>query len=360
MVVVIKKTNLKNIDKHIAQALQQIKYQPKKKKVMIKPNLVYGTSAKSGIITHPRLVEALIKFLQKFDCEITIAEGSGVGHNTKQVFKKTGYEDLAKKYNVKLLDLNTCERKEHTWKYGKIKLPKILEDYEYINVPTLKTHTITTVTLGTKNQKGLLDWPTKKSFHIIGVDESVRALADVVQPDLTVINALYCLEGNSISLLKTGKRMDLIIAGQDMFETDNIGIQVMQTDSSQIKHFPIIKDIKVVGEKLEKVKTKFAEPQKIRKILNIEFQMNGCSGCSVNMERTMKKIAKHPLLLLKFFYLALFKNITFVSGHSLKRELRKGTKVIYVGVCTKKISNNKYIQGCPPDPDLIIEAIRKA
>ncbi|MFH1209761.1 MAG: DUF362 domain-containing protein [archaeon] len=360
MTVSILKTNMKDIDKKLASALKLINYKPKKKKILIKPNLVYASSPKSGIITHPRLIEALIKYLKNFNCEIIIAEGSAVGHNTEDVFVRTGYKEISDKYNVKLVDLNKVERKEVKWKYGKIKLPKLLDEYEYISVPTLKTHTITTVTLGTKNQKGLLDHNTKKLFHVIGVEEAVRALSDIIKPDLIIINGLYCLEGNSVSLIRKSKELGLIIAGTDLFEVDNIGLRIMEIDPKNIKHFPIIKDIKIVGEDLNKVKRKFEEPQRIRKIFNIEFQLNGCSGCSVNVERSMRMIIKNPFLLTKFLYLALLKKVTFVSGYRLKQDLRKGTKVIYIGNCTEKISGGNFIKGCPPDPREIINAIKRA
>lgn len=359
MTVSITKTTLTTIDKDLEKALTQLDYKPQKNKILIKPNLVYATNPKSGIITHPKVIEALIKFLKKFNCEITIAEGSGVGHNTIEVFEKTGYKKLAEKYNIKLLDLNTCERTEHKWKYGTIKLPKILEECEYINVPTLKTHTITGVTLGTKNQKGLLDYNTKKQFHTIGVNESVRELANIIQPSLTIINALYCLEGNSVSIFKgQGKKLNLLITGKNMFEVDNIGLKITSI-KEEIKHFPTIENIETIGEKIENVKQNFSKAQKIRRIFNIEFQLNGCSGCSTRMEQVLKSLLKKPLLLIKFFYLAKFKNITFVSGFKLKQDLRPKTKVIYIGNCTKCISKNNFIYGCPPDPKDIIKAIKR-
>jgi len=358
MTVSITKTSLNTIDKDLKKTLTLLNYKPSKNKILIKPNLVYAADIKSGIITHPKVIESLIKYLKQFDCEIIIAEGSGVGHNTLQVFEKTGYKKLAKKFNVKLMDLNTCERIEHKWKYGTIKLPKIMEDCEYINVPTLKTHTITGVTLGTKNQKGLLDFNTKKQFHTIGVNESVRELANVIQPSLTIINALYCLEGNSVSIFKgEGKKLNLIIAGKNMFEVDNIGLKIMGI-KEEIKHFPIIEDIEVIGEKIENVKQHFSEAQKIRRIFNMEFQLNGCSGCSVRMEETLKQLIKKPLILAKFLYLAKFKNITFVSGYKLKQNLRPGTKVVYIGKCTKCISKDDFVYGCPPDSKEIINAIK--
>lgn len=359
MVVAIVKTNLKNIDSKITKALDLIGYKPQKKKILIKPNIAYATNPKSGIITHPKVVEALIKYLKKFNPEIIIGEGSAVGHNTMEVFEKVGYSKLAKKYNIKLLDLNNSERKEYSWKYGKIKLPKILEECEYINIPTFKTHTITTVTLGTKNQKGLLDLDTKKLFHNIGVNKSVRELANVIKPSLTIINGLYCLEGNSISLIRRSKKLNLIVVGKDLFEVDNIGLEIMGINPEKIKHFPIIKNIKTIGESIEEVKTKFTESQKTRKIFNLEFQLNGCSGCGVNTERTLRLMLKRPLLLLKFLYLAIFKNITFVSGHKLKKQLRENTKVIYLGNCTEAISQGEYLVGCPPDPNQILKAIKK-
>lgn len=358
MTVALKKADLNNISSQLEDALKSINYIPQKKKVLIKPNLVYACDVESGIITHPKVVEAIIEYLKKFNCEIAIGEGSGVGHNTMEVFKKTGYQEIAKKHNVALLDLNECERKEYTWKYGKIKLPKLLEEYEYINVPTLKTHTITTVTLGTKNQKGLLDYNTKKLFHHIGVDESVLELANIIKPSLTVINGLFCLEGNSVSIIKKSKKLNIIIAGKNMFEVDNIGLKVMDINPEEIKHFPIIKDIEIIGEDIEKVKSKFSESQKVRKILNIEFQLNGCSGCSVNTEQAIRALAKKPFLLSKFLYYALFKKVTFVSGCKLKKDIEPNSKVIYIGNCTKLLSNGKYLEGCPPSPKQILKAIK--
>ncbi len=109
--------NYENIEKQLKQSLESINYQPKKKKFLIKPNIVGPKDPDSPVITNPKVVIALIKFLKPFAEEIVIGEGSVAGTPTTKAFKAAGYEEIAKKYGVKLLDFDNCKRIEKEWKY---------------------------------------------------------------------------------------------------------------------------------------------------------------------------------------------------------------------------------------------------
>ena len=78
---------------------------------------------------------------------------------------------------------------------GTLDVPKLLRDCEYVNVPTMKTHGQTMVTLGVKNQKGLLPMGQKKFFHKKDLHACILALSEAVRPDLTVVDGIYCVEG---------------------------------------------------------------------------------------------------------------------------------------------------------------------
>ena len=78
-------------------------------KVIIKPNLVLARPSDSGLTTDPRVVQAIIELCINMNpSDLTIAEGSG-GVNTKIAFKKCGYSELARKYDVKLVDINESQ-----------------------------------------------------------------------------------------------------------------------------------------------------------------------------------------------------------------------------------------------------------
>lgn len=360
MTVSIVMANLKNANEGVANALELVDYHPKRDKIFIKPNIAYSTSPKRGIITHPLVVDALIKYLEKDADEIIIGEGSAVGHDTDAVFKNTGYRKLAEKYNIKLIDLNKTERVKKKWRYGELKLPKLLETHEYINVPTLKTHTLTTVTLGTKNQKGLLMTKDKKQSHIRGLHEPIRALAEIAKPDLTLVDGIICVEGNAVSLRNQPKKMNLIVAGQNMVEVDNVCVDIMGFDINAIRHIPTADSINVRGVPVSEVRTQFAPAVKVRKILNSEFRLKGCSGCSICVQQALQMFPKSPITTLSFILQSVFGRLDFIAGADTPIPPNHG-KLIFVGNCTAKLAKKcgvGYIGGCPPKPEEVLRRIR--
>jgi len=76
------------------------------KRVVIKPNIA-DFSAERPIHTDPRLVESLILQLKKLEArEIILAEGPPHNRDTEWLFRKSGFEALAKRQSVPLVDLN--------------------------------------------------------------------------------------------------------------------------------------------------------------------------------------------------------------------------------------------------------------
>lgn len=75
------------------------------RRIGIKPNLVAPVLAVEGGTTHPEVVEGLIRYLQANGFQdLTIMEGSWVGGKTEESFEVCGYNELAEKYQVKLID----------------------------------------------------------------------------------------------------------------------------------------------------------------------------------------------------------------------------------------------------------------
>ncbi|HUX98777.1 MAG TPA: DUF362 domain-containing protein [Candidatus Deferrimicrobium sp.] len=354
MPVSIVRSKIIEVDAKLRDALELIKYQPKKDKIFLKPNIVDAANPKLGVTTHPKVVEALLNYFQGFSKEVVIGEGTGF-FNTDEKFKKlvkeSGYSKLEKEYGIEIINLEQTERVEKTWKYGTLALPKLLDTHEYVNVPTMKTHMQCTVTLAMKNQKGLLKVSDKKKFHQTDLNGMIRELATIAIPDLIVMNAIYCCEATGPAVVGSKpKQMDLLLAGTDIVEVDNVSARIMGFDPANIPHIPVRPTIDVRGLSIEEVQSPFEAPKSYLQIKNIYAYSDdkACTSCSINLSRAAQKIFFTPELLDQ---LEKKGNIDLLLGTRPMPENPSPT-VICVGKCAKKTAELHHlplINGCPPD-----------
>ncbi|MBF0227097.1 MAG: DUF362 domain-containing protein [Desulfobacterales bacterium] len=79
------------------------------KAILIKPNLV--NDSPPPITTSYKCCEAIVKYIRNCsNAEIVIGEGCGdASKETDEIFEILGYKKLAKKLDIKLIDLNNCQ-----------------------------------------------------------------------------------------------------------------------------------------------------------------------------------------------------------------------------------------------------------
>src|SRR5690554_4428306 len=158
----------------------------------IKPNLVVAKPSHFGATTDPSVVEGIIAFLKDHGCHnISILEGSWVGDSTTRAFAACGFEDLARRYQVKLVDLK--KDKTITVDHGEIKFEVCLGPTEVdclINVPVLKAHCQTKLTCALKNLKGCIPDQEKRRFHTLGLHNPIAALNKALRQDLVVVDGI--------------------------------------------------------------------------------------------------------------------------------------------------------------------------
>jgi len=356
----IVKANYLNIERKLARALRLAGYSPRGDTVVLKPN---GASAYGhyllGDYTSPQILEAFIRLFP--GRKYVIAEGSAVGMKFEDAARVNGYDRLARKYaNVRLADLEHEERVELDWKFGKIVIPRIVLDNEYVNCPKMKTHNLCTVTLGMKNQKGLLASRDKKKFHRMDLHEAVRELAEVVRPDLTIVDGIIALEGNGPNSISARTRpMGLIVAGRDITEVDNACIRLMRIPPERVRHVPRA-DFVTAGVDIRRAAKKFRLPDTDGAGFNVGniYCHPGCSGCLESLSGGIRGMAapgelhRLPRRIASFVDHALAgKMYLFMGSHNT---LPEGTgRMVCIGNCTKEFAREhgiRFIPGCPPDP----------
>ena len=267
-------------------------------KVVIKPNLCSYRRDRGfvgGMTTDVRVVAGLVKYIEKNcpPCRLTIAEGSGMP--TMRAYDVYGYTELAKAHNISLVDLNNDKGVMVPFAGGAFTtydMPKTMQDCDVmINVPVLKTHWLTGITVGMKNLYGLLA-RVRTTMH----EEADEVLSDVsrIRPsNLIIVDGLCGMEGRGPAD-GSSVWMNVIIAGTDVVAVDAVAAAVMGFDPNTVQHLKIaharglgecdLSRITIKGEPIEKVARRFKTsvpypyqhpltPQAERKIRSVSPEM---------------------------------------------------------------------------------------
>jgi len=238
-----------------------------KDRVFIKINAV---DFRKGCYTSPEILDAAIRAIKEGGIKnIYVMENSTQGNFTRLVFHVTRIVDIIKKNGAKPLYLD--EQKSIKVTMGRdgyqVDFPKVLyehlvekrEDSFYLNLPKLKTHTMTTITLGIKNQFGFLYHGDRRMHH--NTFELHKLLADIyefVRPDFTIIDGTVAVVNGHYPLEKRIDKhlvpMNILIGGGDTVAVDAVGAKILGYTLNEVKHLKIIHERGLGCADLEKIK----------------------------------------------------------------------------------------------------------
>jgi uncharacterized protein (DUF362 family) len=237
-------------------------------KVLIKPNYVMAKHPSSGITTDSRIVESLIEFVKQVGVtDIIVGEG-GAG-NTEKAFDIVGIREVVKRQQVQLVNLNRDRRinvsLKHPLALGEVGVAEtMLNSTCIINVPKLKVHHLTTVTLSMKNLMGGI---LPKSIIHHQIHRKIVDLASLFKDKvrLNVVDGIVGAEESEV--YGTPVKMNLIIAGQDMVAVDTVAATIMGMNPQQITYLQLaeanglgitkLRKIQIHGEKIAAVTKTF-------------------------------------------------------------------------------------------------------
>lgn len=370
----IQKYSLADVERSLERALGELGVDlTGKKTAFIKPNLVIAAKPSTGVVTHPVVVEALVNVLRRRGFErISMGDGPGVGLDVERVFCRTGYQKLAERLGVELVNLNTAERREREWKYGELGVPVVAEDADlYVNVAKLKTHGYTTLTLAVKNHKGLLSEPDKKRDHQLGLHDPLAQHASIRPPDLVVLDGIVGVEGDGPLHGKTVKA-GIFAVGTNMLEVDAVAARLVGFDPEKIEHLRIASELGVGSmdpEVIGSAPSHAFEPanEEFGRVANIYSWRDptACSMCIDSFSGAVHLAVRRPrywlTLVPKLAYWGVFGKLHIVQGKAARLPGQSG-RVVCLGQCTRELADREglvHLKGCPPSPQDVAEALRK-
>jgi len=229
------------------------------KRVILKPN---------NVITNVPLcassadnLEGILEFLKSIGKTNVILAESPAGGSVMEGFSNYGYPRLAKKYGIKLVDLDTepvtvvqCID-EKDFQPHAVRVAKIMMDPAnnfVISAAKLKTHDLVGYTLSLKNVvigaghkdtgSGLANAgpgggrSDKRLMHgggTHGINYNIFTLSSVLHPHLAVIDGYEGMEGTG-PVHGTPVHQKVCIASMDWLAADRVGMELMGADVSKI------------------------------------------------------------------------------------------------------------------------------
>jgi len=378
---------------------QGLNHLPANAKVFIKPNIVFWTKAtnfpKYGVITTSRIVEDMVIMLKERGIDdIRIGEGT-VLRDPKDMatqlhaFESLGYGELTKRFGVK--HINIWQRPFEKVDLGdgvELKFnTDILNSDFVVDLPVMKTHSMTVVSLGIKNLKGMIDIPSRKKCHNTHPQKDlhfwVSRLADKMPPIFTLLDGIYTAErGPNID--GRMRRSNLLVASADILSADMVGAKLLGYEPSAVPHLvhaagrrhrPLdLSDIEVAGETIESV----AQPHRydfeyneektlplpmddmgIKGLSYYKYDLSLCTYCSGMTSTILAAVAKawtgKP-----------WNDVEILSGKIMKPASGKKKPILF-GKCMYQANKDNpdiqeiiAIKGCPPKPEKVYEALQKA
>ena len=377
-------------------------HMPSQARVFVKPNVVFWTRAvafpKWGVITTSRIVEDIVILLKERGIDdITIGEGM-VTVNPKDTqtpahaFETLGYGVLKQKYGIKYI--NVFERP-----FEKVDLgdgvqvnfnTDILNSDFVVDLPVMKAHNQTMVSLGIKNLKGMIDIPSRKRCHTITPGKDlhfwVAKLADRMPPMFTLLDGIYT---NERGPGPDGRmhRSNLLAASADVLSADLVGAKLLGHAPQQVPHLVYaannrhrpcdLSDIEIRGEQKIEGLSKFHQcdvqysqtkdgimpvpmaRQGLKGIFYQKYDLSMCTYCS-GMNGIMLSAIRYAWKGEPWDDVEILTGKSMQPTPGMKKTILFGKCMYQAHKDNPDIRERIAIKGCPPSPKSMLKALHQA
>lgn len=370
-------------------------------RVFMKPNIVFWTMAvpfpKWGVITTSRVVEDMVVLLKEMGIDkITIGEGMVVmdpkdSRTPSHAFNTLGYENLKKRYGIDYVNLwdRPFRKKSLGDGFSLNYSAEILDSDFVVNLPVMKTHNQTVVSLGIKNMKGVIDISSRKKCHSMepGADLNVLVarLADPLPEMFTLIDGIFTNERGP-SFDGKIRRSNILVASSDVLAADMAGASLLGYLPSEVPHLAYaaarkeipacLSGIVLKGEALESVSSRHEydfkyseEPNNSLPLPLAKMGMKGISYRKYDLSMCTYCSGVNGLILSAIRYAwkgRPWDEVEILTGKSMKPTPGM-KKTILLGKCMYKLNKDNpdireaiSVKGCPPKTSDIVKALYKA
>jgi len=222
----------------------------------------------SAVLTHPELVRAVIWIVKEQGATCSVGDSSAVTP-VELAGRIGGIKKVCQEENVPLIDLKIpCKKETPKGKIARfLYIAKEIYDFDsIINLPKMKNHNLTGITIAMKNLYGVIPGLRKAKYHLRykKLDQFSSLFVELnqlVQPVINIVDGIISMEGDG-PVSGEPRPIGLIIMGDNTVAVDYVCAKIMNYDLEKLSIIQKAKEYKwggytrnlisIKGENLEK------------------------------------------------------------------------------------------------------------
>lgn len=233
--------------------------------VVVKPNMGFPRKPEVGATTNPLLIKTIIdqcylagaKKVYVFDNVVSPTSG-----NARNCYKISGIEDAARAARALVIPLDD-------FNYQEVKIPGgktlktadvhslILDSDVFINVPVLKHHSSTQLSIAMKNLMGIVK--NRMEYHLTGLDQCIADFCMYKKPDLNVVDAYRVLMSHGPAGPRDGNTPNVeikktLLMSRDIVAVDAAAAKIFGKNPEDIEYIKIGHRQKIGNMNLKELK----------------------------------------------------------------------------------------------------------
>ena len=247
-------------------------------RVLIKPNFL--TEPKQGVTTDLKLLSCVIEIVSERTRNLMVGETDSTGRNFDSVIEKL---DL----DCKIINLSKDKTQVVEGRYGSYRLPALALNSKLINLPILKAHVLTRVTLAIKNLFGFIQDKEKEPYHW-RMDKLLYDLYHIFNPEINLLDAIYSMDKKGPSKGRV-RKTDFVLASKDALALDLAACRIIGLNPAEVGHLNLIgsRDYELVGDEIAMHLEDFQVPE-VSRLIRI--------GAFLQQYSVTRRLIRHPLI----------------------------------------------------------------
>jgi uncharacterized protein (DUF362 family) len=205
-------------------------------RIVMKPNVLYGTNPEKGVSTHPSVFRAVGRLLQESGAQVSYGDSPSFA-GAEGHMRRAGLKQLADDMGIELADFDkgrAVSHKDALLIKSFVVANGVLDSDGLVNLPKLKTHPLVRFTGAVKNQFGCVPGLLKSQYHVKLADpyDFAAMLVDLntlARPRFCVMDGIVAMEGNGP---RSGKlrKLNVLLLSRDPVALDATSCRIINLD----------------------------------------------------------------------------------------------------------------------------------
>jgi uncharacterized protein (DUF362 family)/Pyruvate/2-oxoacid:ferredoxin oxidoreductase delta subunit len=205
---------------------------------LLKPNFVAGRPARTGATTSLDLIAAVADAVHAAGATPLLCESPGTEFDAEATYTILGLDAFCRRHEIGIvrpgepwLELRPAGAR----RLKRFRVPAQLAEACLINLPVLKTHVVSGMSLAMKNLMGLLPREDRRAMHTRGIQQCIVDLNRGLRPDLSIVDGSVGQDGDG-PLYGHAADLGLLVAGRDSLAVDLTCCRLVKVDPMTIGH----------------------------------------------------------------------------------------------------------------------------